>query len=344
MPKTPTPGSGPAILAADLTKTFTVPVKSSGLAGGFKALFRPERKTITAVRQVSFQVEEGESVAFLGPNGAGKSTTIKMLSGLLHQDGGTCRVLGLDPRKDRRRLAMEIGSVFGQKSQLWFHLPPADSFRLLGAVYEIDPRILAARTGELVERFSLGDLMTVPVRKLSLGQRIRCELAASLLHKPRLLFLDEPTIGLDVVVKKEIRSLLEEWNRDEKVTLFLTSHDIGDVEKICRRAILIHHGTLVLDESVKDLKHQASAKKIVGVKYHHPVDFSRLNLEPAKKHPDSARFEVDTRRHSLQTLMKHLVDLGEVEDLTVEDEPLEDLLADLYRSKTKEEAHGLVHL
>lgn len=333
----------PVLSAENLSKNFILPVKPSGFLPKVKSLFFPQKKIVEAVKKVSFTVEEGEAVAFLGPNGAGKSTTIKMLTGLLYPDGGSCSVLGLNPQKDRRKLSFQIGTVFGQKSQLWFHLPPQDSFRLLGAVYELEEDDLNRRTGELVERFSLQDFMGIPVRKLSLGQRIRCEIAASLLHKPRILFLDEPTIGLDVVVKKEIRALLEDWNRNEKVTLFLTSHDIGDVEKICRRALLIHHGTLVLDETVKDLKHQASAKKIVGVKYHHPVSFSALPFLPVKVHADSGKFEVDTRTSRLQDLMKHLVDLGEVEDLTVEDEPLEDLLADIYRSRTKEEAHGRLH-
>jgi ABC-2 type transport system ATP-binding protein len=315
-----------------LSRSFSLRVKPEGFAANLKALLRPEYRSVEAVRDISFAVEEGESVAFLGPNGAGKSTTIKMLCGILRRSGGELNVLGFDPGAARQRLAYHIGSVFGQKSQLWYHLPASDSFKLLGAVYEIEPAVLRRRTAELVERFGLADLMDVPVRKLSLGQRIRCELAASLLHKPRLLFLDEPTIGLDVVVKQEIRALLESWNRDEKVTLFLTSHDIGDVEKLCRRAILIHHGTLVLDEPLKALKHQATAKKIIGVRYTEPTAIRLDGLEPAKLTADSARFDIDTRRHNLQAVMRQLVSLGEVADLTVEDEPLENLIAGLYRS------------
>jgi ABC-type Na+ transport system ATPase subunit NatA len=196
-----------AIVVRNLSKTFAVARKPQGVAGRLRSLVRPSYRSVQAVRDVSFAVEAGESLAFLGPNGAGKSTTIKMLTGLLSPTGGSASVLGLDPQKDRKRLSFVIGTVFGQKSQLWYHLPALDSLRLLGAVYEVEPREHRRRIGELTERFGLADLLDVPVRKLSLGQRIRCELAASLLHRPRLLFLDEPTIGLDVVVSHPWRGL-----------------------------------------------------------------------------------------------------------------------------------------
>jgi ABC-2 type transport system ATP-binding protein len=328
-----------AIHVRGLSKSFSVTDRPAGFVARWKSLVRPVRRSVRAVRDVSFDVEPGESLAFLGPNGAGKSTTIKMLTGLLTPDGGTARVLGLDPWRERTALSFQIGTVFGQKSQLWYHLPARDSFRLLGAVYEVEPREHKRRVGTLAERFALGDLLDTPVRKLSLGQRIRCEVAASLLHNPRLLFLDEPTIGLDVVVKQEIRALLGEWNRDHQVTLFLTSHDLGDVEKLCRRALLIHHGTLILDQSVRELTRLAGTKKTLGVKYRGPVSFAGLDPAPVKATADSAKVVVDTRTHGLQDVVRHLVGLGEVADLTIEDEPLEDLVADLYRTTTEEEAH-----
>lgn len=317
----------------NLCKTFRIQIKAEGFRASLKNLIKPSYRSVSAVQELSFEVEAGEAVAFLGPNGAGKSTTIKMLTGILQADDGEIAVLGLDPRRQRTELAFSVGSVFGQKSQLWYHLPAADSFRLLGAIYELQPAALKHRKAELTERFGLADLLDVPVRKLSLGQRIRLEIAASLLHRPRLLFLDEPTIGLDVVVKQEIRTLLETWNRDEKVTLFLTSHDLGDVEKLCRRAILINHGTIMLDEPLKNLKHQSAAKKIVGVRYHQPTHIQVPDLHPSKCTADAARFEVDTKLHHIEDIMRHLVGLGAVADLTVEDEPLENLIADLYRSQ-----------
>jgi ABC-2 type transport system ATP-binding protein len=330
------------IRTRNLTKSFSVRVGTRGTFS-LRSLLRPEIRLVEAVKCIDLTVEEGESVAFLGPNGAGKSTTIKMMTGILYPSAGTIDVLGFDPQRDRKRLGFLIGSVFGQKSQLWYHLPPRESFRLLGAIYEIEPRELAKRTGELVERFGLADLMDVPVRKLSLGQRIRCEIAASLLHRPRLLFLDEPTIGLDVVVKQEIRALLDEWNREGKVTIFLTSHDVGDVEKLCRRAILIHHGTILLDESVKSLKRRAGQRKIVGVRYESPTAIDIPGLEAEKRTPDAAKFFVDSGAGDLQNLIRRLVNLGPVADLTVEDEPLENLIADLYRTGSKEEADELVN-
>ncbi len=324
----------PAIVSDRLSKTFSLRVRPSGKFAALRGAFRPEVRAVEAVKDASFSVEEGEVVAFLGPNGAGKSTTIKMLTGILQPSGGRAVVLGLDPSRERKRLAWSIGSVFGQRSQLWFHLPPSDSFRLLGAVYELEPAVLARRTAELSERFGLGEYFDVPVRKLSLGQRIRCELAASLLHAPRVLFLDEPTIGLDVVARKEIRTLLAELNKRDRVTVFLTSHDMGDIEKVCKRAIIIHHGQVVVDESMKDLKHRALARKYVGVRYAEPVDLELPGLSPVKRTELGARYEVDTRRHSLREVVKALAERGELEDITVEDEPLENVIAEIYAAKT----------
>ena len=193
-------------------------------------------------------------LAFIGPNGAGKSTTIKMLTGILYPDGGNVKVLGLDPTKRRKQLAYQIGTVFGQKEQLWTHLTPYDNFRFFGAIYDIPDREIERRIGELAETFELLAFLNTPVRNLSLGQRIRCEIAASLIHKPKVLFLDEPTIGLDPVVKENIRTLIRQMNRDFHTTVFLTSHDIGDIERLCRRVIIVNSGKIVLDDSMEHLK------------------------------------------------------------------------------------------
>lgn len=193
-------------------------------------------------------------LAFIGPNGAGKSTTIKMLTGILCPDGGSVRVLGLDPVKRRKQLAYQIGTVFGQKEQLWTHLTPYDNFRFFGAIYDIPDRETEERIGELAERFALEAFINTPVRNLSLGQRIRCEIVASLIHKPGVLFLDEPTIGLDPVVKENIRGLIRQMNREYHTTILLTSHDVGDIEKLCRRIIIMNAGQIVLDDSMEHLK------------------------------------------------------------------------------------------
>ena len=231
------------INVSNLTKDFKL-YKSKGF-------FKRELSTVRAVSNINFNVEEGEILAFIGPNGAGKSTTIKMLTGILMPTAGKIDVLGLDPQKDRKKLAYNIGTVFGQKSQLWFHLPPMDSFQLLGSIYDIPSKELNLRIDYLSEIMEIKDLMDTPVRKLSLGQRIKCEIAASLLHQPKVIFLDEPTIGLDVIAKKNLRSLIKRINEEEKTTIFLTSHDMGDIEKLCKRMIIINCGTILLDDNVK---------------------------------------------------------------------------------------------
>ncbi|MDX9899613.1 MAG: ATP-binding cassette domain-containing protein [Spirochaetia bacterium] len=328
------------IIANRLSKTFTTTIRPTGRFSAARSIFKPERRDVAAVKGVSFEVQEGELVAFLGPNGAGKSTTIKMLMGILEPSGGTARVLGLDPSRDRVEMSRYIGAVFGQKSQLWFHLPPSDSFRLLGAIYEIDDDDLRWREAELVDRFGLAPYMDVPVRKLSLGERIRCEIAASLLPSPLVLFLDEPTIGLDVIAKREIRQLLAEAARVDDTTIFITSHDMGDIEKVCKRAIIINHGEVVIDESMKDLKHRALSRKYVGVRYSSPVDMDLPGLSPIKKTVLAASYEVDTRRHSLAQVVRALAARGDLEDITVEDEPLENIIADIYAKRRGEAVHA----
>jgi len=347
-------------------------VEARGLARRYGA--------VRALRGLDLVLNRGEVLLVLGPNGAGKSTTIKMLTGILSPSSGAATVLGLDPQKDRTRLAMRIGAVFGQRSQLWFHLPPADSFRLLGAIYEIEPAALRRRQAELVERFGIGPYMDVPVRKLSLGERIRCEIAGALLHGPKVLFLDEPTIGLDVVAKREVRALLEEAARSDGATVFLTSHDIGDIEKVCKRALIIHHGEVVVDESMKDLKHRALARKFIGVKYAEPVRFEIPGLVPVKTKlsgaagtlldgpaataaapgnggapagtgaevPAGAAALEGALREAARTLrgegattkeiVRALAEKGEILDLTVEDEPLENIIAAIFAARTGAEA------
>ncbi len=250
-----------AITVENLSKTFRVKRKEKGMYGSIKAIVHPQTEEIRAVNGVSFSVEEGEMLAFIGPNGAGKSTTIKMLTGILYPDGGKAEVMGIDPTKKRRQLAYLIGTVFGQKEQLWTHLTPYDNFRFFGAIYDLSERETERRIGEIAERFGLGNFIDTPVRNLSLGQRIRCEIVASLIHKPKVLFLDEPTIGLDPVVKENVRELIKEMNKEEQTTIFLTSHDVGDIEKLCRRIIIVNDGRIVMDDSVEHLKHHYPVKE-----------------------------------------------------------------------------------
>ena len=242
------------IRTENLSNTFRVKKKEKGMKGSLQSIFHPNVEKIRAVAGISFTVNEGEILAFIGPNGAGKSTTIKMLTGILYPDGGKVEVLGIDPTKKRKELAYQIGTVFGQKEQLWTHLTPYDNFRFFGAIYDIPEEEIELRIRELTDIFELGELLNIPVRGLSLGQRIRCEMAASLIHKPKVLFLDEPTIGLDPVVKENIRTLIRQMNEELHTTVFLTSHDVGDIERLCKRIIIVNDGRIVLDDSMEHMK------------------------------------------------------------------------------------------
>jgi ABC-2 type transport system ATP-binding protein len=242
-----------------LRKTFRVRrARGDGFVTRLRDVLSPQTRTVTAVDGLSFAIAPGERVAFVGPNGAGKSTTLKVLAGILRPDAGEVRVLGLEPSRQRRELAFCVGTVFGQRSQLWYQLPPRDTFELLGRVYEIDRRQHRRRVETLTALFELGPLVDTPVRHLSLGERMRCEIVASLLHSPRLLFLDEPTIGLDVTAKAAIRDLLRTESERERVTLILTSHDTGDIERVCTRVIVINHGRLLWDGPVTELRSAVS--------------------------------------------------------------------------------------
>lgn len=314
-----------------LCKSFKVKTKEEGLRGSFKSIFSPCYREIQAVNNISFEVEKGEILAFIGPNGAGKSTTIKMLTGILYPTSGQIEVLGMNPTHERKELSYKIGTVFGQKSQLWFHLPPSDSFNLLGNIYEMDKGRLKKRIGVLKEIFEIGDLMDVPVRKLSLGQRIRCEIAASILHEPEVIFLDEPTIGLDVVVKQKIRELILQLNREEKTTIFLTSHDAGDIEQLCKRAIIINHGVVVLNETIKKLKHDYLNKKVIQIKYNEIVNTDAYDLDIIKNKGNALKVQIDTSKQDIDEALSNLISCGKVNDITISEPPLEEIIALIYK-------------
>jgi len=321
-----------AIRTKNLGKEFWRQKKASGLLGSVRSLYQQDKERVVAVRSLDLEIAAGESVAFIGPNGAGKSTTIKMLTGILHPSYGEAQVLGLTPWQERQRLAFHIGTVFGQKSQLWYHLPPADSFFLLGRIYELDQRTFEQRQAELVERFELKEFFHVPVRKLSLGQRMRAELAAALLHAPQVLFLDEPTIGLDVVARQSMRNLIKEIN-SLGITVFLTSHDTGDIENLCRRVIMIDNGNLVIDQSINSLKRDHLAAKIIRVRLEHPVEgLPPIDGAQVLKHKGAGlKISLDTKKLSVDELYMRLRQLAPIADITIGDPPLEDIIANIYR-------------
>ena len=317
----------------ELTKNFHVKRKDKGMKGSIKAIFHPQTEEIRAVDRVSFGVEEGEVLAFIGPNGAGKSTTIKMLTGILYPDSGRVEVLGIDPVKKRKQLAYQIGTVFGQKEQLWTHLTPYDNFRFFGAIYDLSDEESERRIAELAEIFELADFINTPVRNLSLGQRIRCEIVASLIHKPRVLFLDEPTIGLDPVVKENIRMLIRQMNKELHTTIFLTSHDIGDIEKLCKRIVIVNSGQIVMDDSMAHLKYHYLNKKIVEVKLQEEAVLPQAaGITVLKQKGSHVRLEVDTSVMKINDALRS-IDAEHVEDINISNIPLENIIMEIYRSE-----------
>jgi ABC-2 type transport system ATP-binding protein len=324
----------PIIQVRDLRKTFQTKRKQPGLAGSLKAVFKPELATVEAVKDISFELEPGELLAFIGPNGAGKSTTIKMLTGILYPSSGQASVLGLVPWKDRRKLAYRIGSVFGQKPQLWYHLPPADTFHLFARIYELDARAFQDRLNFLVEAFDIGDLLNTPVRKLSLGQRMKCEIAASLLHRPQVIFLDEPTIGLDVVAKQQIRDTIKLLHEREGTTIFLTSHDAGDVESLCKRVIVVNYGQVIFDDRVSALKRRYLTRKVVGVRFAERLQngFALEGVEVLKVGDYGVKLQFDTRHTPVERVMQRLLDSHQVVDITVNDPPMEEIIRSIYEA------------
>jgi ABC-2 type transport system ATP-binding protein len=329
----------PAIQVSNLSKTFRTKHKAAGLGASIRSLFSPQYSLVEAVRGLSFEMESGELLGFIGPNGAGKSTTIKILTGILFPSAGDVTVLGYTPWKQRRQLAYSIGTVFGQRPQLWYHLPAIDTFTLFGKIYEMDDRETKKRIAYLAETFEIEDLLETPVRKLSLGQRMRCEVAASLLHKPRLLLLDEPSIGLDVVAKQHIRDAIREMACQENVGVLLTSHDAGDLEALCKRVLIINHGQIVYQDKVSTLKRSFLTSKLVEVRYAHQVspDFHLAGTETIKVSKDryAIKLRFDTLQTPVENVMAHLSAAGTLLDITVSDPPLEEVIAAIYEKAEK---------
>ncbi len=319
--------TAPAITVANLCKRYSYAKRGRGLAGAFSS----QQVTIEAVAGVSFDIAPGERVAIIGPNGAGKSTTLKMLSGILEPTAGDAQVLGLVPWRERKALAYRIGVVFGQRSQLWGELPARDSFALLAKIYDQDAEVARRRLGELSERFALAELMDQPVNRMSLGQRMRCEITASLLHGPQLLFLDEPTIGLDVTAKAAIRDFVREHARDHGLTVALTSHDTRDIELVCERVIVIGVGRIVVDQPTDQLRRRFLGRKVVTLQSASAevcLDLPGVSRRSAAAH--NTVLEVDTRVTRVEQVIAAALAQGGIEDVTIEDPPMEEVIHDIY--------------
>ncbi len=316
----------PQIFVENLEKRFRVAERRAGLWGAVRGLVHRHYRDVEALHDVSFSIEQGELVGYIGPNGAGKSTTIKILSGILFPSGGRCEVNGLVPWENRVKHVARIGVVFGQRTQLWWDLPVIESFELLRDIYRVPPPDFARTADELIELLELSPLLDVPVRQLSLGQRMRCDLAASLIHQPDILFLDEPTIGLDAVAKLAMRSFVQRQNAERGTTVLLTTHDMDDIEALCNRLLLINHGTLLMDGTVKDLR--SDERRVL-------VDFEGVP-ELSSEHAAFAR-EQDGNRVTFRVtgrVPEFIADITahyRVRDLMVEHPPIEETVAELYR-------------
>ena len=320
-----------SIEVKDLKKVFKIEIKKQWFWNRIKALFRPEFKKFEAVDSISFSVKKGEKIAFLWPNGAGKSTTIKILTGILHATSGDINVLGFDPAKQRSKLVYKIGAVFGQTSRLRYHLTAIDTFTLMGKLFDIPKDKLAKRIDYLVNKFEINGMIDKPVRKLSLGQRMRCEIVSSLIHSPEIIFLDEPTIGLDMIAKQKLRETINEIHDLEWTTIFLTSHDLWDIEQVCDRVIIINHGKIYYDGSIVDLRKQYIKKKIIKVKLANTSEFKALDFMTIKrKELDYIEFEIPNTKENLQKTFEMVTGNYDVEDIEIKDPTIEEIIKEFY--------------
>ena len=315
----------------NLCKSYKVTKRNSGFKSAMKSFFKREYNTINAVTDVSFTVKKGEIVGYIGPNGAGKSTTIKMLSGILRPDSGEIIINGINPTDDRIKYVKEIGVVFGQKSQLWWDIPAADSFDLLKEIYKVSDSEYIKTRDELVKLLELEDIIKMPVRQLSLGQRMKCELVASLLHNPKILFLDEPTIGLDAVSKVVVRNFIKKINKEKKVTVILTTHDMADIETLADRVIVIGNGKKLYDGNIPDIKKKYSHEKIVEIIYDDLKEIPNIkNTEIISNENNTIRIKIDCSKLSVSEVTKKYASVCEIKDINVINKNIDDIIYKLY--------------
>ena len=300
----------------NLSKKFIKKINGRGLKG----IIFPEKKEYEAVKNINLKVKKGEIIAFVGPNGAGKSTTIKMLTGIIHPTSGEISVAGFNPTKDRKKMAYKIGCMFGQKSSLWMHLPAIDTYKLYGAMYDIPKEELEKRINEIIKTFGI----------LSLGQRMICEIAGIMLHKPEILFLDEPTIGLDIVVKEKVRNAILKVNKELNTTIFLTSHDLGDIEKLCERIIIIDKGSIIKDESLENLKRDYLKERFITIIYENNIEDTNFEYPTVSKEKNKVVIKVDTSINTVSNILERFMKYGNVIDIEAIPAPLEDVIYDIY--------------
>lgn len=316
----------------NISKTFKVPVRNAGLKETMRSFFHRKYNYVHAVKDISFNIEQGEIVGYIGPNGAGKSTTIKILSGILTPDTGTASIDGMIPWTNRTKYVKNIGVVFGQRSQLWWDIPAEDTFDLLCEMYKLDKHEYQKTKEELVEKLNLKEIIKMPVRQLSLGQRMRCEIAASLLHKPKILFLDEPTIGLDAVSKKVVRDFIKKINQEQNVTVILTTHDMSDIEALAKRIILIGKGKVLYDGSLTKLKRKYDIESFVTISTKSKLpNLKKKGIISKTKVPDGYKFVIDTKVIDISSFLNYLSDKINIDDVEIDKQNVDDIIIKLYQ-------------
>jgi ABC-2 type transport system ATP-binding protein len=328
----------PIISVEHLTKYYTVYKKEPGFAGSVKSLFNRKHYDAKAVDDIGFTIEEGELVGFIGPNGAGKTTTLKCLSGLLYPTGGKVSVLGHTPFERKTPFLKHIALVMGQKNQLWWDLPAIDSFLLNKEIYDVPERRYKETLDELADLLDVRDILNVQVRKLSLGQRMKCELIAALIHSPKVLFLDEPTIGLDVVMQKKLRDFIKEYNKRYNATVILTSHYMEDVRQLCERVIIIDHGKLLYDGKLDDIVKKYAPDKLLSVTFSERVPKEKLTSLGKIVSYDYPKLELSVPLDRSKQTAARLLEHFPVEDINIEDPNIEDIIRDIFSHAPKQES------
>jgi ABC-2 type transport system ATP-binding protein len=318
------------IYVNNISKQFKVAQRPSGLKNAIRSFFKRDYKIIDAIKNVSFKINKGEIVGYIGPNGAGKSTTIKILSGILVPDSGVCKVKGFVPYNERDKYVKHIGVVFGQRSQLWWDIPAEDTFDLLKDVYDIPNDKFIKIKNELIDKLNLKDFINVPVRQLSLGQRMRLEIAASLLHSPEILFLDEPTIGLDAVSKTIVRDFIKKLNKEKKITVILTTHDMSDIEALAKRIILIGKGTVLYDGSLKSLKNKYDNNKYITVNTKDKIDIKNKGIIKKEKISEGYKFTIDSKIINISDFLNLISKNISIDDVEIENENIDNIIVKLY--------------
>jgi len=323
----------PVIEVKNLKKYYQVHKKEPGLVGSLKSLVARKYEDVRAVDNISFEIEEGELVGFIGPNGAGKTTTLKCLSGLLYPTAGVVSVLDFNPWDRKAAFLKQISLVMGQKNQLWWDLPAMETFILNKEIYEVPEAQFKETLGELVKLLEVEDVLKIQVRKLSLGQRMKCELIAALLHSPKVLFLDEPTIGLDVVMQKKMRDFIKEYNRRKKSTIILTSHYMGDVKELCQRVIIIDKGKIVFDGQLSEIVEKYADHKVLSVVFGKEIDPKKLSEIGDVKEFSFPKAVISVKRETTSVAAAELLQHFPVADLNVEEVPIEDIIREVFSGK-----------